>query len=160
MAVRPTGRDRGRILRLAYWNANSISNKKLELVLFLSDHGIDICLKNETHLVLGQDLGMANYVSQGNDRPTQEGGTMTVVRRGNDYYSVPVSNLRQMEATAICVNIGGRPVKLVAVYLSLVDADLFECISGGTPVLLAGDLNAKHKDWNSRLNSTRAVLLR
>ena len=74
-----------------------------------------------------------------NDRPTQGGGTMILVRRGIDHYSVPASNLRQMEATAICVNIGGMPVKLVADYLSplrsLVDADLFECISGGTPVL-------------------------
>ena len=62
MGVRPTGRDRGRILRLAYWNANSIRNKKLELVQFLSDYGIDICLINETHLVPGQDFRMANYV--------------------------------------------------------------------------------------------------
>ena len=52
MAVRPTGRDRGRILPLVYWNANSIRYKKLELVQFLSDHGIDICLMNKTHLVL------------------------------------------------------------------------------------------------------------
>ena len=104
---------------------------------------------------------MANYVCHRNDRPTQGGGTMILVRRGIDHYSVPVSNLRQMEATAICVNIGGRPVKLVAVYLSpllsLADADLFECISRGTPVLLAGDINAKHKDWNSRLNSPRGI---
>ena len=64
-----------------------------------------------------------------------------------------------MEATAICVNIGGRPVNLVAVYLSplrsLVGADLMECISGGTPLFWL-----KHKDWNSRLNSPRGVLLR
>ena len=79
---------------------------------------------------------------------------MILFRRGIDNYSVPVSSLQQMEATAICVNIGGRPVKLVAVYLSplrsLVDAGSSECINGGKPVLLAGDLNAKHKDWNSR----------
>jgi len=28
------------------------------------------------------------------------------------------------------------------------------------PVLLAGDLNAKHVDWNSRLNTRRGKLLR
>ena len=60
MAVRPTGRDRGRILWLAYWNANSIHNKKLELVQFLSNHGINICLINETNLVPGQDFQMPN----------------------------------------------------------------------------------------------------
>ena len=70
-----------------------------------------------------------------------------------------VLNLYRNDSVTVCI--GGRPVKLVAVYLSplrsLVDADLF---GGGTPVLLAGDLNAKHKDWNSRLNSPRGVLLR
>jgi Exonuclease III len=71
MTVRPTGRDRSRILRLAYWNANSIHNKKLEMVQFLSDHDIDICLINETHLLPGQDFRKANYGSHKNDRPTQ-----------------------------------------------------------------------------------------
>ena len=118
MVVRPTGRDRGRILRLAYCNANSIRNKKLELVQFLSDHGINICLINETHLVPGQDFRMLNYVCHRKDHPTQGGGTMILVRCGIDHYSVPVLNLRQMEATTIYVNIGRRPVKLVVVYLS------------------------------------------
>jgi Exonuclease III len=71
MTVRPTGRDRRRILRLAYWNANSIRNNKMELVQFLSDQDIDICLVNETHLVPGQDFRMANYVCHRNDRSTQ-----------------------------------------------------------------------------------------
>ena len=163
-AVRPTRQERGRNLRPAYWNANSIRSKKLELVQFLLDHGIDICHINETHLMPGQEFRLANYVCHRNDRPTQDGGTMILVRRGIEHYSVPVSNLRQMEPTAICVNIGGRPVKLVAVNLSslryLLDVDLLECISRGTPVLLAGNLNAKHKDWNSRLNSPRRVVLR
>ena len=89
---------------------------------------------------------------------------MILVRRGIDHYSVPVSNLQQMEATAIYVNIDGRPVKLVAVHLSpqrlLLDADLSECTSTEKPVLLAGDLKAKHKDWNSKRNSPRGILLR
>ena len=49
-------------MRLANWNANSIRNKKLELVQFLSDHGIDICLINETYLVPGQYFRMPNYI--------------------------------------------------------------------------------------------------
>jgi endonuclease/exonuclease/phosphatase family metal-dependent hydrolase len=56
------------------------------------------------------------------------------------------------------------PVKLVAAYLSptrpLIESDLSECISAGFPVLLAGDLNAKHTDWNSRLTTSRGSLLR
>ena len=89
---------------------------------------------------------------------------LAILPTGIDNYALPVSNLQQLEATAICANIGGRPVKLVAVYLSplrsLLDADLSECFGGGKPVFLAGDLNAKHREWNSRVNSPRGVLLR
>ena len=63
---------------------------------------------------------------------------MILVRRGINHYALPVSNLQQLEASAICANIDGRPVKLVAVYLSplrsLLDADLSECFGGGKPV--------------------------
>ena len=59
--------------------------------------------------------------------------------------------------------LAGRPVKVLAAYLSpsrpLIGADLDACFGGGLPVLMAGDLNAKHVDWNYRL-STRRKLLR
>jgi hypothetical protein len=46
-------------------------------------------------------------------------------------------------------------MKLVAAYLSptrpLIELDLFECLSGGFSVLMAGNFNAKHTDWNSLL---------
>jgi len=58
----------------------------------------------------------------------------------------------------------GRPFKILAAYLSpsrsLIGADLTACFGGGLPVLLAGDLNAKHVDSNSRLNTRRGKLLR
>jgi hypothetical protein len=58
----------------------------------------------------------------------------------------------------------GRPVKILAVYLSpsrpLIGADLNACFGGGLRVLLAGDLNAKHVDWNSLMTTRRGKLLR
>jgi hypothetical protein len=42
----------------------------------------------------------------------------------------------------------------------LIGTDLGACFGGGLPVLLASDLNAKHVDWNSRLNTRRGKLLR
>jgi hypothetical protein len=55
-------------------------------------------------------------------------------------------------------------VKILAVYISpfrsLIGADLDAFFGGGLPVLMAGDLNAKHIDWNSRLTTTRGKLLR
>jgi hypothetical protein len=57
----------------------------------------------------------------------------------------------------------GKPVVILAVYLSpcrpLIGADLDACFGGGLPVLMAGDLNAKHVDWNSRLTTRRGKIL-
>ena len=58
----------------------------------------------------------------------------------------------------------GNPVLILAPYLSpsrtLIGADLTACFGGGLPVLMTGDLNAKHVDLNSRLNTRRGKLLR
>jgi hypothetical protein len=54
-------------------------------------------------------------------------------------------------------------VNLVSEYLapsrSLIASDLIVS-ERGIPVLMAGDLNAIHKDWNSRLTTARGSLLR
>ena len=56
------------------------------------------------------------------------------------------------------------PVKILAVYLSpsrpLIGADLSACLSGELPILMPGDLHAKHMDWNSRLITTTGRRLR
>ena len=87
-----------------------------------------------------------------------------LVRRGIPHHSVPVLSLTWLEATAIQTKLAGRPVKILAAYLSpfrpLIGADLDACFGGGLLVQLAGDLNAKHVDWNSRLSMTRGKLLR
>ena len=48
---------------------------------------------------------------------------------------------------------------ILATYLSpsrpLIGTDLTDCLGRGFPVLMAGDLNVKHVDWNSRLNTRR-----
>jgi hypothetical protein len=85
------------------------------------------------------------------------------VHKGRDRYAVPVSGLQYLEATAIHLVLATRPVKLVSAYLAptrpLIESDLTDCLSGRIPVLMAGDLNAKHKDWNCRLTTARESLL-
>jgi hypothetical protein len=57
-----------------------------------------------------------------------------------------------------------KPVKILAVNLSptrpIIVSDLPACLGGGLPVLMAGDLNAKHVEWNSRLITKIGRLLR
>jgi len=55
-----------------------------------------------------------------------------------------------------------KPVKILAAYLSptrsLIASDLSAWLGGGLPVLMAGDLNAKHVEWNSSLITKRHIL--
>jgi hypothetical protein len=69
-----------------------------------------------------------------------------------------------VEETAIHVMLASGLMKILAAYLSpsrpLFEADLFACLSGWLPVLMAGDLITKHVDWNSRLITPRGRRLR
>jgi hypothetical protein len=109
-------------------------------------------------------LRFANYVCYGTDRLIPGGLTAILVHRGIDHYAVPVSCVQYLEATAIHLVLAGRQLKLVSAYFSptrpSMESDLTECLSGGIPVLMAGDLNAEHKDWNSRLTTVSGSLLR
>jgi hypothetical protein len=137
--------------------------RNLELEHFLSQHGVDICLLSETFLNPGQAFRLANYICHRTDRLTARGGTAILVRRGIVHHSVPVTGLTHLEATAIQVTLAGRPVKMLAVYLSpscpLMRAELTACFSGRLPVLMASGFNVKHVNWNSRLTTRRGKLL-
>jgi hypothetical protein len=163
MATRPR-RTPGKALLLASWNADGFRCRKLELEQFPSKHGVDICLLNEIHLETGRALRFTNCLCHRTDRTTPGGGTAIFVHKGIDHYAVPVSGLQYLEATATNLVLVARPVKLVSAYLAhtrpLVESDLTECLSRGIPVLMAGDRNAKHKDWNSRLTTARGPILR
>jgi exonuclease III len=136
MAALPR-RTRGKVLWLACWNADGVRGRKLQLEQFLSEHGVDICLLNETHLVAERALRFANYVCHRTDRHTPGGGTAILVHKGVDHYAVPVSGLQYLEATAIHLVLATRPVKIMSAYLAptrpLIESDLTECLSGESP---------------------------
>ena len=97
-------------LRLACWNANGVSCRKLVLVHSLSQHGVDICLLIQPFLNPGQAFRFANYVCHRTDKSTAGGGTAILVRRGIVHHSVPVPGLTHLEATAIQVILDGKLV--------------------------------------------------
>jgi len=133
--------------------------RKLELEHFINQHCVDICLLSETFLNHGQAFRLANSVCHRTDRAIAGGGTAILVRRVIAHLSVPIPGLTHLQATAIQVTMAGKPIKILAAYLSpsspLIGADLSACFDRGMPVLIACDLNAKHVDWNSRLSTRR-----
>ena len=123
---------RCKALRLACWNADGVRGRKLELEHFLSQHCVDIL--RETFLKPDQAFRLANYVCHRTDRPTTGGGTAILVHRGIVHHSVRVPGLTHLEATAVQVTLVGRPVKILAAYLSpshpLIGADLTASLAG------------------------------
>ena len=121
-------------------------------------------LDTETHLRLDEAFRMVNYVFHHSDRLTEERRAAILIRRGVDYYAESVQGIKHLKATAIQVMLASKPVKFLAVYLSpsrsLFASDLSACLDGSYPIFMAGDLKAKHVDWNSKLITTRDRLLR
>jgi hypothetical protein len=64
MTAWPRRANGGNALRLAYWNTDGIRGRKPELDQFLSEHGVDISLLNETHLESDWPFWLASYVCQ------------------------------------------------------------------------------------------------
>jgi exonuclease III len=132
MAARPTGTVQSKALRLACWNANGVRGRKLELEHFLRQHGVDICLLNETFLNTGQAFRLANYACHRTDRPTTGIGTAILVRCVIVHLSVTFHGLTHLEA--VQVTLADKPVKILAAYFSpfrpLIGADLTDCFAG------------------------------
>ena len=163
MAARPRRTVGGKALSLASWNADGVWSRKLKLEHFFSQHGVNICLLRETFLNSGQAFRLGNSLPP----HRQTNSRVWHGHSGPAWYYSPLgtgAGPAQLEATAIQIMLAGRPVKVLAAYLSpsrpLIGADLDSCFGGGLPVLMAGDLNAKHVNWNSRLNTRRGKLLR
>ena len=122
---------------------------KLELENF-HKHCVDTCLLSETFLNFDQSFRLAIYVCDRTGRQTLGACTAIIVRRGIVHHSVPVVDLIHLETTAIQVTLAVKPVIVLVAYITpsrpLIGEDLSACFSGGLPVLMAGDLNAKHVD--------------
>jgi len=111
-----------------------------------------------------QAFRFANYVCHCTNGLTAACGTGFLSRREIVQLSVPVSGLTYLQATVIQVTLLSKPVKIRETYLSrsqaLIGADLTACFGGGLTTLIAGDVNKKDVDWNSRRTTRRAKLLR
>ncbi|GJQ75208.1 hypothetical protein Trydic_g9810 [Trypoxylus dichotomus] len=101
----------------------------------------------ETHLRASNRLSLPNFRVYRTDREdARGGGTAIPIKSTIEHYPDLALDLINTEATAVTVNLaalGGRSI-----------SDLRH------PVILAGDLNAKHPSWNSRGTNASGICLR
>lgn len=152
-------------INIVFWNANGIRRATTEIQLLAESCKADAILVCETRLSKNQNFGLPNYITYRNDRVGQAGGgTAVLLRKNLRHYPIDLPILRTVEATAVVVSIGGREVVLSSVYnrpaMPLSTEDLDVLLSIKPMAILAGDLNAKHTDWNSTTTNTRGTTLR
>mgnify|MGYP000185625789 CR=1 FL=1 len=152
-----------RQLKIISFNANGIKKQKLELISLLTELSIDIVCINETHLDEKDRFQIPNYYTYRTDRPTRGGGTAVVIKRSIAHRQINIPPLQDIEATAVIIPTDQQEILIAALYhppyqiFNITDLKILTSIH--PQFILLGDLNAKHQNWNSRLNSPKGILL-
>lgn len=138
-------------LKICYWNACGITNKKTKLMNFLTEENIDIMLLGETWLKKGNNLTIPNYITYRTDRTAQlHGGTAILIKK-HIQHTLHQSQDSQIENTCVIQRTSG-PILIIAAYCSpnkkITEADLNTFFSTNKKILLMGDLNAKNTHWD------------
>ena len=140
------------------WNANGVGRQRNGVEEFLERHNVDVLLVGETHLAEADTFKVRNYITYRNDRDAtiRSGGTAVLIKRCIEH--AQLCDLRTtggLESTSVVVTTANMgPIQLSAVYkppsAPLDTAQLDTLLHSGLPVIIAGDLNAKHPLWHSR----------
>jgi hypothetical protein len=116
-----------------------------------------VALFTETHVKPHERFFNPNYhIYRTDGHPGRKVGTAVAVRKSIPHNHVDLQPLISVEATGVCIPVGNSEVLLAAVYKSpgkaWRDADITELLSFRRKSILAGDLNAEHPFWNSRVS--------
>jgi hypothetical protein len=144
-------------LRIVIWNANGLSNHKLELQTFLNMHKIDIALISGTHFTSRSVFKIPHYALYHTIHPDDTAhGAAVIIRSSIQHHELPHHQSDKMETTNIQLEAHPWPMNISGIYcpprhnISTNDyKTLFQSL--GPRFLIGGDWNAKHTPWGARL---------
>lgn len=141
---------------IAYWNANGVSNKKIELEHFLKEKNIDVMIIVETFLKPGQRFNVNNYSCCRLDRlVSTKGGILILIKRNIKYDFMSSFKLEVVEALGIQLRTSNGLLSIVGAYhpgsnktISKFRSDIKRLTKIRNNFIICGDLNARHRMWN------------
>lgn len=151
------------------WNAQSIQGKIPEIKRFLNTNLVHVILIQETWLNPNVTFNIPNYTCVRNDRPSNSryphGGVAILVHFSIQFKVINFCKLSSTEAVFIQMKINNRDTIIGSVYcsssLTLAEykKDVEKLITKPGPFILAGDWNAKHRDWNNPVSNGKGIFL-
>jgi hypothetical protein len=150
-------------IKIATWNANGIINKIDETKTFLMTEKIDIMIINETKLTSNDKLYFNNYKTYRQDRPTntRAGGVAIIIKSDIAHRQIKNDNTNSIET--VTIELANR-VAVTAAYNrpenKFTESDLKKLFERSRKVIVGGDFNAKHGDWNRGRSNANGNLLK
>lgn len=149
-------------LTICHWNANGLSHHKTEVEYFLRSQKIDIMLVSETHFTTKNCFRIPGYTVYDTKHPSGRsiGGTAIIIKTNLKHFPLQSYSTDYFQATTIYYDSPTYKLNVSSVYcrpgFTLSEQQFLDFFSTlGTKFLAAGDFNAKHTHWGSRLISPR-----
>lgn len=123
-----------------------------------------MALISETHLKAANNANIANYTVYRTDRKSAiKGLTAIYIKRNIVHNELPPVDTNSLELTGIEVITKNGKINIYAAYFpptaTILVEDLQALLNTNQPTIIGGDLNSKHKNWNSRINNHIDILL-
>jgi hypothetical protein len=156
-------------LRVIFWNAQSVGNKRVEIFDFLIREKIDIALISETWLKPNYSFFHCDFEVIRSDRTTGEhGGVAIVVRKNIQFKRLASLKTKVIENVGVSLMVNNKILHFYSVYfpgssnrtvLEKFRQDIISLSNLSSSFIIAGDLNSKYKLWNkSDSNSAGSIL--
>jgi hypothetical protein len=150
------------LLQLGVWNANGLSQHLQELKIFLHSKKIDVMLISEAHITNRTHLKIPNYDIYTTQHPdgTAHAGTAIIIKHNIKYIVREEYNKENIQATTLTIKERTGDLTISAIYCPPKHNNICEDYEAlfrtlGTKFIVAGDFNAKHTDWGSRITTTK-----
>lgn len=149
-------------VRIALWNANGISEKKVEIEFYLNYYKIDILLLSETHCTDLTHTSIRGYTFIGVNHPSgrARGGSGILIK--HNLHFEPSTNIcsPKMQMTSIKLITRTNKINIAAIYCPpniAIDRTNYHVAFNQlcAPFIAGGDFNSKHTWFGSRLSTRR-----
>lgn len=149
-------------IKICHWNANGLTKHKLEVYNFLLSNNIDIMLISETHLTDKNYFRIPEYLFYDTKHPRNmaRGGTAILIKKRLKHSILEEFKEEYLQSTIIQLQEFSSTMAIAAVYCPPSQTiteqqfkDFFAKL--GPKFMAAGDFNAKHHYWGSRLVTPR-----